>query len=218
MSSLSQLEKEHISKSPGYRLPTSWTSELALEPFSLSQEQKVGTAAAHLSYMVYTPDRPSRRQPDWNTYSSSEEVPFKARGSLSRNTAAGPPCASACISGLIAGNTVSLRGGHCKPESVASLVDCADLQMVNIGMRVLSKPNTSALSTIYKVDLLRNTIPPLSSESLISEDAKLTCHIAATSGEQQCLFKFICSFSFLSVKGLNAPMQVRVLDALWIDQ
>ncbi len=30
-------------------------------------------------------------------------------------------------------------------------MDCADLQMVNITLRVLSKPDVDSLSTIYKV-------------------------------------------------------------------
>lgn len=37
-----------------------------------------------------------------------------------------------------------------KPRNVASLTGTKDLQMVNITVRVLSKPNASKLATIYK--------------------------------------------------------------------
>ena len=53
------------------------------------------------------------------------------------------------------------KAASCVQKSVHHLKapSCADLQMVNIGMRVLSKPNQGRLSDIYKVSSQISEVP-----------------------------------------------------------
>lgn len=58
-----------------------------------------------------------------------------------------------------------------RPRNVASLTGTKDLQMVNITIRVLSKPNETALPTIYRtlgVDYDERVLPSIVNEVLKS--------------------------------------------------